>query len=89
LEKVFDPFYRLEQSRSLETGGYGLGLSIARTIVQSHGGDIQLVNQNSAGLRAVVTIPLDETELIEGETDETERVDPAVAGQLARQHGAG
>ena len=88
LEKVFDPFYRLEQSRSLETGGYGLGLSIARTIVQSHGGDIQLVNQNSAGLRAVVTIPLDESELIEGETDETENVDPAVAGQLARQHGA-
>jgi signal transduction histidine kinase len=89
LEKVFDPFYRLEQSRSLETGGYGLGLSIARTIIQSHGGDIQLVNRNGAGLRAVVTIPLDETELIEGETDETERVDPAVAGQLARQQSAG
>jgi signal transduction histidine kinase len=88
LEKVFDPFYRLEQSRSLETGGYGLGLSIARTIIQSHGGDIQLVNRNGAGLRAIVTIPLDENELIKGETDDTQNAHSNVSGQRARQHGA-
>lgn len=58
LEKVFDPFYRLEESRSRETGGHGLGLSIARTIVQAHGGDITLGNRESGGLRAAVSIPL-------------------------------
>lgn len=58
LEKVFDPFYRLEESRSLETGGHGLGLSIARTIVQAHGGDITLENREKGGLRAAVSIPL-------------------------------
>ena len=57
-EKVFDPFYRLEASRSLETGGHGLGLSIARTIIQAHGGDITLRNRETGGLRAIVTIPL-------------------------------
>ncbi len=88
LQKVFDPFYRLEQSRSLETGGYGLGLSIARTIIQSHGGDIGLVNRHGVGLRAVVTIPLDENQEMKGETDETEDVFSNVTVQLARQHGA-
>ncbi len=58
LEKVFDPFYRLEASRSLETGGHGLGLSIARTIVQAHGGDITLSNRETGGLRAAISIPL-------------------------------
>jgi signal transduction histidine kinase len=42
-EKVFEPFVRLEHSRNRETGGIGLGLSIARTIVRSHGGDIELL----------------------------------------------
>lgn len=58
LERVFDPFYRLEESRSLETGGHGLGLSIARTIFRAHGGDISLANRQEGGLRATVVIPL-------------------------------
>ncbi|SFC86958.1 ATP-binding protein [Tropicimonas isoalkanivorans] len=58
LEHVFDPFVRLERSRSRETGGTGLGLSIARTIVQSHGGDISLENREGGGLRATVTLPI-------------------------------
>ncbi|KPN62862.1 histidine kinase [Aliiroseovarius crassostreae] len=58
LERVFDPFYRLEESRSLETGGHGLGLAIARTIVRAHGGDISLANREEGGVRATVTIPL-------------------------------
>lgn len=58
LEKVFDPFYRLEESRSLETGGHGLGLSIARTIIQAHGGDITLGNRETGGLSAAVSFPL-------------------------------
>ncbi|MCA0871398.1 HAMP domain-containing protein [Seohaeicola saemankumensis] len=58
LERVFDPFFRLEQSRSLETGGHGLGLSIARTIVRAHGGDVILTNRETGGVRATLTIPL-------------------------------
>lgn len=58
LERVFDPFFRLEASRSLETGGHGLGLSIARTIARAHGGDIHLENRTGGGLRATLWIPL-------------------------------
>ena len=57
LDKVFDPFVRLEESRSLKTGGHGLGLSIARTIIQSHGGDVTLSNRPEGGLRARVRLP--------------------------------
>ena len=57
LEKVFEPFYRLEQSRSRETGGTGLGLAIARNIAQMHGGDIVLRNRTERGLEAVLTLP--------------------------------
>ncbi|NKE65741.1 HAMP domain-containing protein [Ramlibacter sp. RBP-2] len=57
LEKVFEPFYRLEQSRSRETGGTGLGLAIARNIAHMHGGDIVLRNRPVKGLEAVLTLP--------------------------------
>ncbi|MFQ5623026.1 MAG: ATP-binding protein [Paracoccaceae bacterium] len=57
LDRVFDPFLRLETSRSRDTGGTGLGLSIARTIVQAHGGDITLANRPDAGLTATITLP--------------------------------
>lgn len=59
LERVFDPFMRLEASRSRETGGYGLGLSIARSILRAHGGDIVLSNRPGGGLRATLTLPLE------------------------------
>ncbi|PLX37449.1 MAG: two-component sensor histidine kinase [Hyphomicrobiales bacterium] len=58
LERVFDPFVRLEESRSRDTGGTGLGLSIARTILRAHGGDITLANRAEGGLEAVITLPL-------------------------------
>ena len=57
LERVFEPFVRLETSRSRETGGSGLGLAIARSIVRGHGGDIVLANRAEGGLRATVTLP--------------------------------
>lgn len=60
LEKVFDPFVRLEVSRSRETGGTGLGLSIVRTIVHAHGGEVTLSNADDGGLVARVTLPLAE-----------------------------
>ena len=58
LEKMFDPFVRLEDSRSRDTGGVGLGLSIARTIVQAHGGEVTLANRPEGGLVAKVRLPL-------------------------------
>jgi len=56
-EKVFEPFYRIEVSRSRDTGGTGLGLSIARSIVERHNGTITLQNRLSGGLEVVVNLP--------------------------------
>ncbi|GMR06004.1 MAG: ATP-binding protein [Gammaproteobacteria bacterium] len=56
LDTVFEPFFRLETSRSRKTGGTGLGLSIARNIALSHGGDLQLVNPKEGGLKATLTL---------------------------------
>lgn len=59
-ERVFEPFVRLEESRSRDTGGTGLGLAIARSIVRAHGGDIQLENIVDGGLRVRVVLPEDD-----------------------------
>jgi len=56
-ERVFEPFYRLESSRSRETGGAGLGLTIARSIARGHGGDLSLNDGKDGGLEAVLTLP--------------------------------
>lgn len=60
LERVFDPFERLETSRSRETGGAGLGLPIARAILRAHGGEVSLSNRPEGGLRATVRLPTPE-----------------------------
>lgn len=57
LEAVFTPFRRLEGSRNRETGGTGLGLTIARNILRAHGGDVVLQNRPQGGLSAVATLP--------------------------------
>jgi signal transduction histidine kinase len=57
LQRVFEPFYRLEQSRNRDTGGTGLGLAIAQSIAQAHGGQITLANRPEGGLRATLTLP--------------------------------
>ena len=57
-EDVFKPFFRLEQSRNQETGGTGLGLTIARDIIRGHGGDLVLSDAPGGGLRAVLRLPL-------------------------------
>jgi|GEM_PF-919308 len=57
LEKMFYPFTRGDGSRSLETGGAGLGLSIARAIINAHGGKIILENRTEGGLSATITLP--------------------------------
>jgi signal transduction histidine kinase len=58
LDRVFQPFQRLETSRNRETGGTGLGLPIARNILRAHGGDVILANRPAGGLQAVVTLPV-------------------------------
>lgn len=57
LEKVFEPFFRLEHSRNRDTGGTGLGLNIARDIAQAHGGALTLRNLNPGGLEATLVLP--------------------------------
>ena len=57
LVRVFQPFYRVEGSRNRETGGIGLGLAIALSVVQAHGGQLTLSNRPEGGLRACVMLP--------------------------------
>ncbi len=57
-EEVFKPFFRLDPSRNMATGGVGLGLTIARDIAQSHGGEIKLApSKEHGGLRASLVLP--------------------------------
>ncbi|MDA8232752.1 MAG: ATP-binding protein [Magnetospirillum sp.] len=56
-ERVFSPFVRLERSRSRDTGGTGLGLSVARASIRAHGGEIVLANRPEGGLRVRVLLP--------------------------------
>ena len=55
LERIFEPFYRVDDARQRETGGYGLGLSIASNSIKQHGGSIAAQNTGS-GLRVVITL---------------------------------
>lgn len=57
LREVLKPFVRLETSRSKETGGSGLGLSIAQSIIQAHGAELDLHNRESGGLRVSFKLP--------------------------------
>lgn len=57
-EDVFRPFFRLDPSRNPETGGIGLGLTIARDVVRSHGGDLTLDDSPFGGLRARLRLPV-------------------------------
>ena len=58
MEKVFDPFYRLEPSRNPRTGGIGLGLSITQSVIHAHGGELSLSNRREGGLMVRVRLPL-------------------------------
>ena len=57
IERIFEPFVRLETSRNSDTGGIGLGMAIARDIVRRHGGDIMLANRREGGLAVTITLP--------------------------------
>jgi signal transduction histidine kinase len=57
LGKVFEPFYRIETSRSRESGGTGLGLTIARNIAEQHGASLLLANHHDGGLEVSLSMP--------------------------------
>lgn len=57
IDNVFEPFYRLETSRSRDTGGTGIGLTIARNIAEQHGGTLTLRNGAQGGLEAELDLP--------------------------------
>lgn len=56
-EQVFEPFFRMEESRNRDTGGIGLGLAIARTAIRAHGGEIYLEESQKGGLLARIYLP--------------------------------
>ena len=58
LDAVFEPFHRAERSRNRETGGAGLGLTVARQAARAHGGDVTLANRSEGGLVARLELPL-------------------------------
>ena len=62
LERVQQAFYRIEPSRSRETGGSGLGLTLARAAAQAHGGSLELENRPEGGLIARIRLPRDGAE---------------------------
>src|SRR5208282_2996848 len=57
-EKVFEPFYRIESSRDPDRGGVGLGLSVTRSIIWEHGGDISLATRKGGGLIVRLELPI-------------------------------
>ena len=58
LKKIFEPFYRVDVARQRDTGGSGLGLSIARRIVRTHDGVMRAFNERDGGLGIMIALPL-------------------------------
>jgi signal transduction histidine kinase len=56
-ERIFEPFFRVDRSRSKESGGYGLGLSICKRVMEAHGGTIALDRKNERGTTMVLRFP--------------------------------
>jgi signal transduction histidine kinase len=55
--RIFEPFFRVDRSRSKESGGYGLGLSICKRVMEAHGGRIALESRNGRGATFVLVFP--------------------------------
>jgi signal transduction histidine kinase len=60
VSKIFDRFYRTDESRARSTGGTGLGLAIARWIVERHGGYLEVLSREGIGTRMSISIPGDQ-----------------------------
>ncbi|GAA1786073.1 sensor histidine kinase [Agromyces lapidis] len=89
LDRVFERFYRVDQARSRNTGGSGLGLSIVKHTVQNHGGDVRVWSQPGRGSTFMIKLPLAETPIVAGEAvddaggAETAPADARSAAKLA------
>jgi two-component system sensor histidine kinase CpxA len=72
LEKLFRPFYRLDDARGRQTGGVGLGLAITERAVRLHGGTVRAANRPEGGLMVEIRLPLDraDTSVIENRVRE-------------------
>ena len=57
LELIFEPFYRVDKSRTKLTGGYGLGLSMCKTIIEAHGGRISVRSKPGEGAAFCISLP--------------------------------
>ena len=57
LPRLFEPFFRVDRSRSRTTGGYGLGLSLCRRIMEAHGGTVEARNRPGGGAEFTLTFP--------------------------------
>jgi len=57
LPRLFEPFYRVDRSRSRDTGGYGLGLSLCKRIMEAHGGSIEVRSREGEGARVSLRFP--------------------------------
>ena len=57
IASIFEPFFRIDPSRSKKTGGYGLGLSICKRIAEAHGGTIEVENNPGRGASFILTLP--------------------------------
>ncbi len=57
LPHIFEPFYRVDKSRSNQTGGYGLGMSVCKKIMKAHGGGIDITSQPNKGTCVLLTFP--------------------------------
>jgi two-component system sensor histidine kinase CpxA len=62
LDKLFRPFYRIDDARGRQTGGAGLGLAITERAVRLHGGTVKASNRPTGGLQIEVRLPIDRTE---------------------------
>jgi signal transduction histidine kinase len=61
IDRVFEPFYRVDEARSRDSGGHGLGLAIAASAVRRHGGRITASNRSEGGLEVRVVLPRGQT----------------------------
>jgi two-component system sensor histidine kinase CpxA len=81
LDKLFQPFYRLDDARGRQTGGVGLGLAITERAVRFHGGKVSAFNRPQGGLVIEIRLPMIASEQI------TARVNPAVSNSALRDQG--